>query len=463
MDFEERPWVPLSGWPFPREHLTRYLKVAMTLCEAGTYSFDARMARSATPELFPGLDGDGIVTYPLERWSPPTHFGKRYRRRMASSSSISVLLNATCTHIQLAASGQSVDHIVVNRTMDDSRAVYARRFVLAAGGLENARLLLSADDVAPTGVGNTTDCVDRFYQTHVFGCFASVQLNPGSPRAHVAFDRDAQGVYFRRRIWFTPDAQEQHQVLNTVFFPVRPPTGATGHRSALFSGVYLVKMLLAAARRPTKAASLLRDEKESVKSHAAVFFRHLPSAVPELYRAFSGRYIGTRRLPAVLPADGLSSYHLQFQAEQVPNADARVTLGQRLDDLGMRRLVVSPSSTALDIESVVRTHKLLDVRLRSSGLGKLVFDEDELRRSIEDAMVHVNSGAHHIGTTRMSDDPTRGVVDRNCKVHNIDNLYLTGASVMPTSGHANPTLTIVALAIRLGEHLAESTHGASTR
>ena len=455
IDFQKREWVDSSGWPLTRAELEPFYAQAMVLCEAGEMSFDAREALPAARELVPGLDGDGVVSHPLERWSPPTHFGTRYRKRLAASPRVRVLMNATCTHIQLGQGGDAVDHVVVRNHHGQSTRIRAGRFVLAAGGLETARILLTSNDVARSGVGNHSDCLGRYYQTHLFGCLTTVELEPGVT-AHVAFDRDHDGVYCRRRIWFTPAQQEAARLLNTVFFLVRPPLGATGHRSALFSGVYLAKTLVAALRRPRQALRYLRTEQTSIAAHSAVLIRQFPSAIPEIYRAVVGRYIGSRRLPAVLPPDGLSVYHLQFQAEQVPNPHARVTLGEDVDEFGMRRLVVHPRTTAHDIESVIRCHGLLDERLRSAGLGRLRYDESDLRDAVVRSTEHVNSGAHHLGTTRMSDDPAFGVVDRDCRVHGVANLYVVGGSVMPTSGHANPTLTIVALALRLGEHLAST-------
>lgn len=454
LDFAERSWVDHSGWPFGRSELDRYYIDAMRLCEAGRMDFDAHTALPSAPEFLPGLDGDGLVTYALERWSSPTHFGKRYRKLLASSSSTLIILNATCTHIQLSPSGEDVAHIRVENPIGECREVSARFYVIAAGGLENARLLLASRDVSPNGIGNHSDCLGRFYQTHLFGCHARLVLADGAPRAHVAFDRDEDGVYCRRRVWFEPPTQEAAQMLNTVFFPTRPPLGATGHRSALFSGVYLAKTLIAAARRPATAMSFLRSERDALLSHGAVFFRELPRAVPELLRVVLGRFGGSRRLPAVLPPDGERSYYLQFQAEQTPNPAARLVLSTECDAFGMPRLVVAPRVTAEDVDSVLKAHRMLDRRLRKTGLGMLEYDEGELYASVVRSTRQVNSAAHHLGTTRMSTNPTHGVVNPNCKVHGVSNLYAVGGSVFPTSGHANPTLTVVALALRLADHLA---------
>lgn len=453
LDFAQREWVPFSGWPIGRGELDPYYAEAMGYCEAGAISFDARECSPPAPEMLRGLDGEGVVTYPLERWSPPTHFGKAYRRKFKSSDNVTVVLNATCTHIQLTPTGESVDHLVISTHNGSSIRVSADRYVLAAGGLENARLLLSSDDIATSGIGNHSDSLGRFYQTHLFGCFAAVDLKE-SKVAHVGFDRDSVGAYFRRRIWIDSERQQSDHLLNIVFFPVRPPTGASGHRGPLFSAVFLLKTFGSAIRDPAQAGRIWRTERQAIRSHARVFVRHLPGAFPELYRAFVGRYVGSRRLPVILPPDGLRQYYLQYQAEQVPNREARVALGNERDDLGMRRLVVAPRASVQDVDSVVRAHRLLDRRLRTSGLGRLRYREDQLRAAVEESATSVNSGAHHIGTTRMGDDPAVAVVDRTCRVHGIKNLYVLGSSVMPTSGHANPTLTIVALALRLADELA---------
>ncbi len=415
--------------------------------------FDARLALPDSPELLPGLDGDGVVTFPIERWSRPTNFARKYEDKLMSSGRVIVVLNATCTRIQLTGDGQSVEHLVITTPTGASQPCIAERYVIAAGGLENPRLLLDSDDVAPSGIGNHSDVVGRYYQTHLSGCASQMELTGATPRAHVGFDRDAQGVYCRRRIWITPDRQAEDRLMNIVFMPVRPPTGATGHRSALFSAVFLAKTLAGAVRDPRNAPARLAADRASLASHARTFVRHFPQAIPELWRALIGRYASSRRLPELLPSDGQRLYHLQFQSEQVPNPVSRLTLGQSRDGLGMRRIVVEARMTDQDIDSVVRAHRVLDERLRAADLGHLVYSESELKVYLEEISHRVNSAAHFLGTTRMSEDPSSGVVDANCRVHGVSNLYVAGGSVFPTSGHANPTLTIVALALRLGDHL----------
>ncbi|MFC7610872.1 GMC family oxidoreductase [Teichococcus aestuarii] len=139
-----------------------------------------------------------------------------------------------------------------------------------------------------------------------------------------------------------------------------------------------------------------------------------------------------------------------MNAEQVPNADSRVTLTGERDAYGLPRLQVDWRLHRQDIDSLVRSMRVARDAFARSGTATLTFDdatiEDEVRASTP-------VGGHHIGTARMAESPRDGVVDAHCAVHGVPNLYVASAAVFPTSSHANPTLTIVALALRLADHL----------
>jgi len=155
----------------------------------------------------------------------------------------------------------------------------------------------------------------------------------------------------------------------------------------------------------------------------------------------------------VLPPKSDNNFHLFYQAEHAPNPASRVVLSAQRDALGMPRLEARIAFSQIDVRTVLAAHQLMKRRFEESGTGELVFDDAALLEKLESDIKHFNSSAHHMGTTRMGTDPHTSVVDGNCRVHGVQNLYVAGASVFPTSGHANPTLTLVALAIRLAEHL----------
>jgi choline dehydrogenase-like flavoprotein len=146
-------------------------------------------------------------------------------------------------------------------------------------------------------------------------------------------------------------------------------------------------------------------------------------------------------------------YLLRYHAEQTPNPDSRVQLRER--QVGSPPgLLVDFRIHPQDIESVVRSHEILDHWLQEQGVGRLDFLADPEKRS-EVVLNQALDGYHQIGLTRMSDSPTDGVVDRDCRVFGTANLFVAGSSVFPTAGQANPTLPAVALALRLGDFLGK--------
>ena len=192
--------------------------------------------------MLPGFCGPDVSTDRLERWSPPTHFGKRYQADLGRSRNVDVYLHATCTALNIDPRNGSVESLTVARPGSEGAfEILAGQYVLAAGSLENARLLLISNDVIGPGVGNLTDNVARYYMSHLSGTLASSQLKPNGA-AVVGFERDSDGVYCRRRFWISEDAQTREHLLNTIFYWVRPTNMSTGHRSGLFSSVHLAKV-----------------------------------------------------------------------------------------------------------------------------------------------------------------------------------------------------------------------------
>jgi choline dehydrogenase-like flavoprotein len=168
-----------------------------------------------------------------------------------------------------------------------------------------------------------------------------------------------------------------------------------------------------------------------------------------------------RRLPSVLGTPTGNQIELFYHTEHAPNPDSRVRLDAIRDELGVPRLLTHVAFSDLDFDTVVRLHSIIDDRLLETGLGRVRYDDDP-RRLLEHHVTQFNSQGHHLGTTRMSRSPEDGVVDVDCRVHGVANLYVAGGSVFPTSSHANPTLTIVALAVRLADHLKGPSAGPLT-
>ncbi len=448
IDFERRTWVAGSGWPIAHADVAPYYAGALDAAEAGRDAFDPRSVLPGTQgELVRGLDGDDVETT-LERFSKPTNFFKRFERLLQDSPTIDLLPHAVVTRVVSAADGNAVEALEIVARSGARHRVRASAYVLAGGGLEVTRLLLASNDVRRNGLGNGGDTLGRFYMSHLCTTAATIALDRG--RAPVMFDyaRDADGIYVRRRLWLTAGAQRRHRLLNTTFRTHLPDPGDPAHGNAILSAMFLSKRFVQreyAAKfneAPVPASAYAR--------HVANVLRQ-PLPLTRFARMWMrDRTMARRKLPSVVLASLEHRYQLEFHAEQAPNHASRVSLSDGRDRHGMQRLHIDWRLADLDIESLCRAHAVLAERLAATGCGTLVFDKDVLAdRARRLGIV----GGHHIGTTRMSTSEREGVVDGQCRVHGIANLYVASASVLPTSGQANPTLTVLALALRLADHL----------
>ena len=454
VDFEERHWMPGSGWPIQESELHPYLEEALEILEAGPYRFDARIAfPDQPPEIVPGMDGADFQSWKLERWSTPVDFGRKFRASLEGAANVTVMYGAHATEI--VVSGEKV---VAVKAQANGRPVTirCRKVVLAAGGIENARLLLASKSEAfPQGLGNNADLVGRFYQCHPHGIFTTIQLTDGAT-AQAQYVRDGE-VYCRRRWWVTPDAQARLGIGNTIFFLDRTKTSqGQGHRDPFFSAVYLAKFIKSLLRpRSAKAlAAHIGNQRRDILMHLGIVARGGFSILPRVLSTARARF-DKRRLPSVLPAAGATEWGLYIQAEQQPNRDSRIMLSDtEADAHGMPRAIADLRFTDVDRRTVVEGYRLFFDSLTKSGAGTVAYSEQDLARWAAAFSDNFNSAAHHLGTTRMATSAETGVVDRNLRVFGVENLYVVGGSVFPTGGHANPMLMVVALALRLAAHLS---------
>lgn len=456
IDFERRPWIPHSGWPIAASVVNAYLSRAITLCEAGPAVFDAAEAfPEAQLEMILGFDGTDVTTSRLERWGPPTNFAARYGKSLEQAAGTMVLLNATAFHLAIGASSRRIRAVEVATTAQHRFRMRPGIVVLACGGLENARLLLASDDVVKPGIGNESDNVGRFYMVHPEGVFSFVRLRDPHHGFIYDFERHA-GVYVRRRFWLSPEVQRRAEIGNGAASLFRPYSHESLRTSGLTSAVFLAKFLLhAKTLHGSDLREYFRRNRPALVRHLRVVAWHAPSLVPHLWEVVRQRLFSRRRLPMLLPRKRNldNRFELSFQTEHAPNRDSRVVLHSDRDALGVRRLEARIAFGDLDRRTILQMHRLIAEQFTRTGTGMLVHERAALDGLIDDRFRCVNSVGHHMGTTRMSSMAAKGVVDVNCRVHGTENLYIVGSSVFPTSGHANPTLTIVALALRLADYL----------
>jgi len=403
-DLEAKPWLPHSGWPITRADLDPWYPEAQAICQLGAFDYDASLLDRLAPPLdLPRRD----IANGFFQFSPPTRFGERYRDEIRDAPDVTCLLHANVTEIVAAHDAASVARLDIATLEGRRLTVTARTYVLAAGGIENARLLLASNSVESAGLGNGHDLVGRFFMEHpIFGPIASWLCDDRRRIApYYGAYTELERATVRGCLFMTPEYLAREGRLNTIFtFTPNDDVRFLPGRPVEPGDIPLETEMLT-----------LLDDVQPGAEHTGV-------------RVFMG--CGT---------------------EQAPNPDSRITLADERDPLGMPRVRLAWKLTEGDRESL-----LANVRTLAAAMGE--WGHARLRRLLADDFawdtVPMFWGHHHMGTTRMSHDPSTGVVDRDLRVHGVGNLYVGGSSVWVTAcGATNPTLSIVALALRLGARL----------
>lgn len=434
-DLEARPWVPDSGWPFGRDELDAVYPKAFSYCQLPSDHPDQVNAdywsRQDAAFAERRITLGGHLREKVYLKSPPTRFGEVYRETLANPDGhCTVFLHAHVLEIETDDGGVTARSIVLAGPDGARSRISARVFVLA-GGLENARLLLLSTGTLPSGLGNGYDTVGRWFMTHLALRTGSAVLDIAQGAAHYygldGWEARFQGsvVPFAVAIQPSQEVQRSRHMLNSVVFF---DESYGGERSAGFK----------ALRRIVKRALYGQVPDDLGGDLAKVL-----GDVDEIASALYGRATGDARYRTL---------ELSYFAEQAPNRDSRLMLGDRLDRNGQRELVIDWRTSEIDKHTILESQRLLAEEFGRIGLGRIKVEFS----SLEDPWPSVpDSAAHFMGSTRMHDDPRHGVVNANCRVHGMENLYVAGGSVFPTSGSAMVTMNIVALSVRLARHLVE--------
>lgn len=449
-NLEARDWVPHSGWPIGFADLEPHYVKARTFCGLDPHDFtvDSFLTPSSRRPLT--FDSDTLVHKTFA--TSPMIFGEAYRAVFEHSENITVLLHANLLELEALPSGAAVRQARIG-TLDGHRGVVrARHFVLACGGIENARLLLSSNSVMPKGLGNDHDLVGRYFMDHPSGKLGAL------------FTRDPDSVirpYDRNvpkgrppvhpEICLSDEAQREHRILSGR---VRPypfeepvPEGLQALRD--------LRSIMRARRRHENWAIKARvcGRKNGEPDYIAKARPSEDDIASLTLRAGLGAADIAKALGRKLtrkPTVKTERVDLVGYFEQVPNHDSRITLGEERDALGLRKVTVDWRLTDLDRHTYRTAARLFGAELARACRGSFL-PEPWLEQ--EDGVPQVFGTSHHMGTTRMADTPQQGVVDRNCQVHGVGNLHIAGSSVFPTGSWAFPTFTIIALSMRLAEQL----------
>jgi len=435
IDFEQRDWVPHSGWPIPYSEVAQYYRPAGRIL--GLPDLEQVSAREVPTRIsaHERMLFQGAVLAPtISVWArSPRRFGPRYKGELRAAKNLTVLLNLSATNIVTNAAGDAIESIET-RTLEGKRiTIRARQFVLACGGIENARLLLVSRDRHAAGLGNGHDLVGRYFMDHPRAVFGRVSVPKGA-ELPLLRGRPLRDGKFQLGIGLSPEAQRRERMLNHY---VTFEELTSGYAEASYAtAVQTMKVVL---RRGHAGSRLDLARSRMAEIPEMIYLLSPKELMPHsLYRM----YVALRdSLPRPRKP---KTYVAVYFCEQPPNPSSRVTLGNESDKLGLRKLRLDWRLDGSFRESLFKMQDLVAKEFRRSGGG--VWEPSLEEPTFTDA-------SHHMGTTRMSTDPRQGVVDVNCRVHGVQNIYVAGSSVFPSAGHANPTLTIVALALRLAKRL----------
>jgi len=426
-DLAVRDWIPHSGWPIGFSELDAYCAKAHALIGLGPYRYDAAYLAGQIGEKLLGFHGDVVRTVMTRTHA--LRFGEAFGDEMRSSETVTVLLNANVLTLEADASGRNVARAQAGTLAGKRLSIRARRFVAACGGIENPRLLLLSQRAGGHPFGNGHDAVGRYFMEHLLYSNGLLVLPDGDAEFGIyggTIDHDGAGL--QATLAFHPAFLAQERLPN-LYFELEEQRGYGFSDGA--EAVSEIVRSLASLQWPDRLGRRAAD---------------IAGDLDVLVDGATDRLLGRRLFNERPPR----AFRLRSLAEQVPNPDSRVTLGATRDRFGLPAADLAWHTTEQDIEALRRSFALVAQEAGRAGLGRLKLDPEE-----EGAvpMSSMRGGHHHMGTTRMSDDPRMGVVDANCRVHGMGNLYMAGSSVFPTAGYGNPTLTIVALAMRLAEHL----------
>jgi choline dehydrogenase-like flavoprotein len=437
-DFEPREWVQDSGWPFQKKDLQPYYERTHSRLQIGPNRFDTDFWVDAigNPEVRKIPFTPSRVIDGISQFSPPARFGKLYREDLAHSRTINVYLYANAVDIETDGA-ESVRLVRLKTLTGVTATVSAGIIVLAAGGIENARLLLVSHKDRPEGLGNHNDLVGRYFMDHPRLYSGKVRFKPAWLRNKLYDIKHhyqnkavaAHGTRVAAQFGLTPELRAEERLLNArvCFSSVFP-----GEDSDVADALIHFRQML--ERKEQVERTLVHD--------MLALARHPVD---------TAGFIASRYLPAYC----LAKYaRFQIVAEPLPDPSSRIVLSDQCDRLGLKRVKVDWRIDTPVKRTIDRTLAIVAEDLIRAGVADV--DLDPPIEGGEWPSTFEKEGTwHHMGTTRMHDSPKLGVVDRNCRVHGTSNLYLAGSSVFPTGGGNFPTITICALALRLSDHIAE--------
>lgn len=437
IDFEARPEVPHSGWPLTRTDLDPWYAKAQEICGLGRFDYDPKGWSS--PQAQPLPMDPALVESQMFQFAPAKIWTEDAVATLRAASGVEIRTGANVTELETDPAGTQVTAVHWRRDDGTRGTVHARCTVLAAGGIENSRLLLMSDRQVRGGLGNGTDQVGRYWMEHplVRGGLLVAEHSARLGDRLRLYDGHWQGSSkVMAKLSVHPDRMRKHGLLSTSALLIPRPEILAGQAFQAYTAV----------RSPSgKRSSLLTRAQLGAK---------IAIGAPSLLAARKAM-VGQVNLDlngwSALPDTGRNRvFEIIHQTEQSPDPDNRVVLGTERDRFDRRIPVLNWRWTTDDQDRIAQSRDVYAQAFAEAGIGKMIqTDWDQGRPRM------LGGNHHHMGGTRMSTHPATGVVDVNTKVHGVANLFVAGSSVFPGGGSVNPTLTIVALSLRLAAHVKQ--------
>ncbi len=446
IDFEPRLGAEVPGWPISYEDATAEATAAAAFLGIGRPQFEVQLDCLGT---------ESVLHTRLERWCADPRLARQHATEMRTSAKARFYTGLTCTGMAFDAGGRQALGLRVKHRSGSECLVTARHYVLAAGGIETARLLLASNKTVAAETGCSSPWLGRSYMGHFEGSIADIVMDGLSDDA-LDYRLDGTACFVRPRLMLGPETLRRNDLRNIAFLPTNQPLGDWRHRSGALSAAALALYMPILGR--TLQPGPVRDILLGQPFNAAALRHHLmnivgdgPGIIGFAVQALLQR-LKRPQAPGMFVRNKARRYRLMYIAEQSPSYASRIFLSHDRDALGLPRVIIEKSIADADVMSILKAHDILDLELRRLKLGRLEYHAEPAdRRAV--VVAHGADGYHQIGLARMGDDQRSSVVDANCTMHAVPNLHIAGSAVFPTSGQANPTFLIVCLALRLAKRL----------
>lgn len=419
-DFAYRPWVPHSGWPLSKEILDPYYRRAERVMKLPHSTYGKNSWEGPLPNLR-HLESESLET----RFSMFTHspnFSSLYYKQLHTCENISILIESPLVDIVLSDSEDAVESVTLRHRTGRIISVKSSFFVLCCGGIETPRLLLASIGRKIGGY----NVLGKFFNEHLH---VHIPVKPYSTKKLSHFfesRRSKEGIYYPKVV-ADKRFQSDKEILN-IGADLIYKEDKRIYLDYIKDSIYNMKggEIGKATKNIFKAAGEPAYVAKSVYRYA----------------------VKKRKL-----GEGLGTPHFSVQSECVPLSESRIELLDQVDRTGLPQMRLVWKLSKHELQSIRVFCAELDALLKVHRIGTLDLsylpDSDD-PAGWEDV---IHDSYHHMGATRMSESAESGVVDSDCRVHGLSNLFVASSSTFPTGGFSNPTLTILALSLRLADHL----------